>query len=51
MTEYIDVIVPRGGKKLVKKVQKLSKIPTIGMPNFIASFKCFFAFSNLPIFL
>ena len=30
MTEYIDVMVPRGGKNLVKKVQKLSKIPIIG---------------------
>ena len=29
MTKYIDVIVPRGGKGLVAKVQKLSKIPTI----------------------
>ena len=30
MSKYIDVIIPRGGKGLVKKVQKLSKIPTIG---------------------
>ena len=30
MTKYIDVIIPRGGKNLVKKVQNLSKIPTIG---------------------
>ena len=30
MINYIDVIIPRGGKKLVKKVQKLSKIPVIG---------------------
>ena len=30
MGEYIDVIIPRGGKKLVKKVQTLSKLPTIG---------------------
>ena len=30
MTEYIDVIIPRGGKSLVKKVQDLSKIPVIG---------------------
>ncbi len=30
MTKYIDVIVPRGGKSLVKKVQDLSKIPIIG---------------------
>ena len=30
MSEYIDVIVPRGGKELVKKVQKLSKINVIG---------------------
>ncbi len=30
MTNYIDVIVPRGGKNLVKKVQNLSSIPVIG---------------------
>ena len=30
MNNYIDVIIPRGGKNLVKKVQNLSKIPTIG---------------------
>ncbi len=30
MTQYIDVIIPRGGKNLVNKVQKLSKISTIG---------------------
>ena len=30
MSEYIDVIVPRGGKGLVKKVQQLSKIHVIG---------------------
>ena len=30
MSNYIDVIIPRGGKNLVKKVQNLSKIPTIG---------------------
>ena len=30
MSKYIDVIIPRGGKGLVKKVQKLSKVPTIG---------------------
>ena len=30
MRRYIDVIIPRGGKNLVKKVQELSKIPTIG---------------------
>jgi glutamate-5-semialdehyde dehydrogenase len=30
MTEYFDVIVPRGGKSLVKKVQKLSKVNIIG---------------------
>tara|TARA_Y100000590_G_scaffold61193_1_gene65339 strand:- start:5097 stop:6347 length:1251 start_codon:yes stop_codon:yes gene_type:complete len=30
MTRYIDVIVPRGGKGLVAKVQNLSKVPTIG---------------------
>jgi glutamate-5-semialdehyde dehydrogenase len=30
MSEYIDVIIPRGGKELVKKVQQLSKIHVIG---------------------
>ena len=30
MTKYIDVIIPRGGKNLVDKVQKLSKVPVIG---------------------
>ena len=30
MIKYIDVIIPRGGKSLVKKVQDLSKIPVIG---------------------
>ena len=30
MNEFIDVIIPRGGKSLVKKVQDLSTIPTIG---------------------
>ena len=30
MNKFIDVIIPRGGKNLVKKVQSLSSIPTIG---------------------
>tara|TARA_Y100000992_G_scaffold288399_1_gene242062 strand:+ start:707 stop:1957 length:1251 start_codon:yes stop_codon:yes gene_type:complete len=30
MTEFIDVIIPRGGKNLVKKVKSLSKVPIIG---------------------
>ena len=30
MSKYIDVVVPRGGKELVKKVQQLSKIHVIG---------------------
>tara|TARA_A100001011_G_scaffold249692_2_gene257986 strand:- start:273 stop:1523 length:1251 start_codon:yes stop_codon:yes gene_type:complete len=30
MTNYIDVIIPRGGKSLVKKIQGISKIPVIG---------------------
>ena len=30
MEAYIDVIIPRGGKNLVKKVKELSKIPVIG---------------------
>ena len=30
MKDYIDVIIPRGGKGLVKTVQDFSKIPVIG---------------------
>ncbi len=30
MSKFVDVIIPRGGKGLVKKVQDLSTIPTIG---------------------
>jgi glutamate-5-semialdehyde dehydrogenase len=30
MENYIDVIIPRGGKNLIKRVQKLSNIPIIG---------------------
>ena len=30
MEKYIDIIIPRGGKNLVKKVQKLSSVPMIG---------------------
>tara|TARA_Y200000002_G_C22658203_1_gene654480 strand:+ start:445 stop:1695 length:1251 start_codon:yes stop_codon:yes gene_type:complete len=30
MKTYIDVIIPRGGKNLVKRVQEFSKIPIIG---------------------
>jgi glutamate-5-semialdehyde dehydrogenase len=30
MTEYIDVIVPRGGKSLVARVQKEARVPVIG---------------------
>jgi len=30
MSDYIDVIVPRGGKNLVKKVKNLSKVNIIG---------------------
>ena len=30
MSNYIDVIVPRGGKNLVKKVQELSNVNVIG---------------------
>jgi len=30
MVNKIDVIIPRGGKKLVKKVQTISKVPIIG---------------------
>ena len=29
MTKYIDVIVPRGGKSLVERVQNESRVPTI----------------------
>jgi glutamate-5-semialdehyde dehydrogenase len=30
MKDYIDVIIPRGGKKLVKRVQGFSSVPIIG---------------------
>jgi glutamate-5-semialdehyde dehydrogenase len=30
MKNYIDVIIPRGGKNLVKKVQEFSIVPIIG---------------------
>ena len=30
MKDYLDVVVPRGGKGLVEKVQKFSRIPVIG---------------------
>ena len=30
MKDYIDVIIPRGGKNLVKRVQKFSTVPIIG---------------------
>jgi len=30
MNKFVDVIIPRGGKSLVKKVQDLSTVPTIG---------------------
>tara|TARA_A100000164_G_scaffold340113_1_gene335707 strand:- start:131 stop:1381 length:1251 start_codon:yes stop_codon:yes gene_type:complete len=30
MNKFIDVIIPRGGKSLVKKVQNLSTVPIIG---------------------
>ena len=30
MSKFIDIIIPRGGKNLVKKVQQLSSVPTIG---------------------
>ena len=30
MKDYIDVIIPRGGKNLVKRIQKFSKVPIIG---------------------
>ena len=30
MDKYVDVVIPRGGKNLVKKVQKLSNLPVIG---------------------
>jgi len=30
MEKYIDVIIPRGGKNLIKKVKLKSKVPTIG---------------------
>ena len=30
MKKYIDVIIPRGGRNLVKRVQEFSKVPIIG---------------------
>ena len=30
MKGYVDVIIPRGGKKLVKKIQEFSSVPIIG---------------------
>jgi glutamate-5-semialdehyde dehydrogenase len=30
MAEYIDVIVPRGGKNLIERVQKEARVPVIG---------------------
>ena len=30
MGKYIDVIIPRGGKNLVKKVQEITSVPVIG---------------------
>ena len=30
MDRFIDVIIPRGGKSLIKKVQQLSSVPVIG---------------------
>jgi glutamate-5-semialdehyde dehydrogenase len=30
MTEFIDVLVPRGGKSLVERVQKEARVPVIG---------------------
>ena len=30
MEKFVDVIIPRGGKNLVKKVQQLSSVPIIG---------------------
>ena len=30
MKDYIDVIIPRGGKNLVKRVQEFSSVPIIG---------------------
>ena len=30
MEKFIDIIIPRGGKNLVKKVQNISKVPIIG---------------------
>src|SRR5215813_7837841 len=29
MTEFIDIIVPRGGKSLIERVQRESRIPVI----------------------
>ena len=29
MKKYIDVIIPRGGKNLVKRVQEFSNVPSL----------------------
>ena len=31
MAEYVDVIVPRGGKSLIKRVQDDARVPVIGL--------------------
>ena len=30
MAEWIDVVVPRGGKRLIKRVQEEARVPVIG---------------------
>ena len=30
MTEYVDVVVPRGGKSLIRRVQQEARVPVIG---------------------
>jgi glutamate-5-semialdehyde dehydrogenase len=33
MADYIDVIVPRGGKSLIERVQREARVPVIGHPD------------------
>ena len=40
MKKYIDVIIPRGGKNLVKRVQEFSTVPIIGHLEGICSYIC-----------
>ena len=47
--DYIDVIIPRGGKNSVKTVQDYSKIPVIGHLEGILSYICRCRYANLKM--